>query len=107
MAEFENGYCTGCGYKVLRWGHRPYCWRKVTMMMDIDSTSLRVQKLLIEMNKHWRLRSFFLCRKKHMYYFPEATNRASLAAHKVLHRGGNSKKDRVSQGLSLTQRSKT
>lgn len=28
------------------------------------------------------------------------------AAHKVLHAGGNSKKDRVAQGLSLTQRSK-
>lgn len=71
MAEFERGYCTGCGYLVGRWGHRPYCWRKVTMMMDIDSTSRHVQRLLTEMNKHWRIRSIFLCRKKHLYYFPD------------------------------------
>ena len=70
MAEFEQGYCTGCGYKVRRWGHRPYCWRKVTMMVDVDTRGPLIQKLLVEMLKHWRIRSLFLCKKKHMYYWP-------------------------------------
>jgi hypothetical protein len=68
MAEFENGYCTGCGYKARRWGHRPYCWRKATMMLDVPATTERVQKCLREMRKHWRLRSLFLSKPQHMYY---------------------------------------
>ena len=75
MAEFEQGYCTGCGYKVRRlWGHRPFCWRKVTMMLDVDATHKRRQRLLKEMNQHWRIRSFFLGRRCHMYYQPDPNN---------------------------------
>lgn len=70
MAEFERGYCTGCGIKARRWGHRPYCWRKVTMMLDIEPSHEVKRKLLNEMVKHWRIRSFFLARKEHMYYQP-------------------------------------
>jgi predicted amidophosphoribosyltransferase len=68
MAEFENGYCTGCGYKVRRWGHRPFCWRRVTMMLDVDPSHKFRQRLLKEMNRHWRIRSLFLAKKRHMYF---------------------------------------
>jgi len=70
MAEFEYGYCTGCGVKVRRWGHRPYCWRKVTMLLDIYPSHELRHRLLLEMMKHWRIRSLFLVTKQHMYYQP-------------------------------------
>lgn len=72
MAEFENGYCTGCGVRARRWGHRPYCWRQVTMMMAVGeschATKPRIARCMKQMRKHWRIRSLFLVRKKHMYY---------------------------------------
>ncbi len=71
MAEFENGYCTGCGVKVRRWGHRPYCWRQVTMMLGIDPNHKVIGKCIRQMNKHWRIRSRFLCKQKHVYYSPD------------------------------------
>jgi hypothetical protein len=43
MAEFENGHCTGCGVRVRRWGHRPYCWRKVSMALDFYPTKKQIQ----------------------------------------------------------------
>ena len=55
MAEFEQGYCTGCGYKVRRWGHRPYCWRKITMMLDVDATSSHARQSLIATHQLIRL----------------------------------------------------
>lgn len=78
MAEFECGYCTGCGFplrrpfwrKLFRVNHRPYCWRKVTMMLGIDATDEVKRLCLNEMQKHWRIRSFFVGRKEHMYYQP-------------------------------------
>lgn len=79
MAEFERGYCTGCGYPagrggllgwLLRGKHRPYCWRKVTMMLNVHAVYETKRKLLDEMQKHWRMRSFFLARKEHMYHQP-------------------------------------
>jgi hypothetical protein len=68
MAEFENGHCTGCGVRVRRWGHRPYCWRKVSMALDFYPTKKQIQWCLHMMSQHWRIRSLFLVRKKHMYY---------------------------------------
>ena len=69
MAEREKGYCTGCGYKS---GHRPYCWRVVTMSMGIDATHKRIRKCLKEMGKHHRFISRFLAKQEHMYYTIES-----------------------------------
>lgn len=68
MAEFEGGYCTGCGIKARRWGHRPYCWRRTTMMLGVYATKEQKERCLREMYKHWRIRSLFLVRAKHMYH---------------------------------------
>lgn len=68
MAEFENGYCTGCGIRARRWGHRPYCWRKATMMLNVPATKPVIAKLLKEMRKHWRVRSLLLSKRRHMYH---------------------------------------
>jgi hypothetical protein len=68
MAEFESGYCTGCGVKARRWGHRPYCWRKVSMMLGMFASRHPIDMCRREMHKHWRIRSIFLVNKKHMYY---------------------------------------
>lgn len=68
MAEYENGHCTGCGVRVRRWGHRPYCWRKVSMGLSIYPTKKHIEWCLRQMAGQWRIRSLFLVRKKHMYY---------------------------------------
>lgn len=68
MAEFENGYCTGCGVKVLKWGHRPYCWRLVAAISWADPTHEFKQRCLRQMEKHWRIRQLFLVKRKHMYW---------------------------------------
>lgn len=74
MAEFENGYCTGCGYKVKRWGHRPYCWRMVChYVAQVDTNGERIERCLQQMGKHHRFLSLFLAKKKHMYYYPPGT----------------------------------
>lgn len=71
MAEFECGYCTGCGVRVRRWGHRPYCWREVMYSCGLSSISHeRRRHLLAKMSRFWRFRSLFLVRKQHMYYQP-------------------------------------
>lgn len=71
MAEYENGYCTGCGYKSTLWGHRPYCWRKTTMMLNVHPTQAQIQACLWQMERHWRIRSLLLCKREHMYYQAE------------------------------------
>ena len=70
MAEFENGYCTGCGYKVKLWGHRPFCWRVMTMKFDLEVTKEQVTTFQREMVKYHRFRSRFLAHPEHMYYWP-------------------------------------
>lgn len=68
MAEFEEGYCTGCGVKVKKWGHRPYCWRLVTMMLDIEPSVQVINRCIDEMKKNWKIRKHFLCDPQHIYY---------------------------------------
>lgn len=68
MAEFEKGYCTGCGVYVAWWGHRPFCWRYMEAKYSLTGTCLTRKKLLKEMHAHWRIRALFLVKKKHMYY---------------------------------------
>ncbi len=82
MAEFENGYCTGCGYKVRRWGHRPYCWRVVChQLAHLDPTiSTVVKRCLHKMKQHHRFVSLFLAREKHMYYTVESIEKADAHA---------------------------
>jgi len=78
MAEFENGYCTGCGAKPnrkwLKWmprhGHRPFCWRYMCMKYNLEPTDSRVTELILLMRKHWRILSRFLCKQEHVYYYP-------------------------------------
>ena len=81
MAEFEKGHCTGCGYLSRKWGHRPYCWRVVTCLVDADTNLKNVRRCLIEMNKHHRILSLFLSKKEHTYYTVESIDRA-LSEHK-------------------------
>ena len=74
MAEHENGHCTGCGYHYRR-GHRPYCWRKVTMMVGADASMKNVRRCLVEMEKHHRIISLFLKKNEHVYYSIESIDR--------------------------------
>jgi len=77
MAEFENNYCTGCGYKVKKWGHRPYCWRVAGCLNPTYYPSRDIIKRCIKlMNKHHKIISIFLAKKKHIYYTIESIERA-------------------------------
>jgi len=78
MAEFENGYCTGCGVEVRRWGHRPFCWRVMTMKHNLEPTKERIETFQREMIKRWPIRARFLVHPEHMYYWPIG---ASLNGH--------------------------
>ena len=67
MAEFENNHCTGCGYHK-RWGHRPFCWRKINQAAGVYLGSKNIRKCLKEAAKHHRFLSLFLSKKRHVYY---------------------------------------
>lgn len=74
MAEFESGYCTGCGVKARVWGHRPYCWRDIGNMSGAGKRYMneqRIQSCLRKMHRFWRIRSIFLVKKEHMYFHLE------------------------------------
>ena len=72
MAEFENGYCTGCGYKAKIYGHRPYCWRVAGFLNGKYPDYKIIKRCIVLMNKHHRIISLFLSKNEHIYYTLES-----------------------------------
>lgn len=68
MAEFENGYCTGCGMKTRHFGHRAYCWRVVECITGTPLTYDQRQIALRLMNEKTTIAQFLLRKLSAMYY---------------------------------------